>query len=389
MKTLVLSALALASAACSSVHHATATSTSAVIARHEDAEGTKVSWELFSGGDSQPELQRTEEVRSQVGYVGISCKAVTRELATIARAEPWQGAWLELVAKGSPAWEAGLRKGDIVLRVGDVDVSSGGQLIDWIETHAVPGEGFEVTFLPTSTNRTGEAPRVRTRIDPVGRDVFESFTESYQLASSAGIWRYAGLSLAELPASLAAQVYGEERAAVVVARTLLGSPAYAAGLRAGDRVLRCDGEPVEDLDVVRRAVRGRLEDIGAQAWPPDDGDWRDRVPEREGDLELEVTGPLGTHVASFELSTDLDDDTRIFVPILFEHESDLRRSETSVLDFIFQFGFNYESRELRSSTRERVSCWEFSLFPLGMFEFERRSDGSRRNTFFWFITFEG
>lgn len=388
-RTLTLAGLLSLTCSCLSVEHRESYKRNTVIAEVEDENGGRVTWELFSGRDSEPELQRTERLRTEVGYVGLSCKAVTRELAQSVRVEPWQGAWLEKVVQSSPAWEAGLRAGDIVVRVEDVDIASGGQLIDWVETNTIVGKTFELEFLPTSTNRTGNAPRVKTLIEPVGRDVFESFTESYELETSQGVWRYAGLSLAELPAPLAAEVYGSETATVVIARSLLGSPAYHAGLRAGDRVLTCDGERVDSIDVVRDAVRGRLSDIGAKAWPPNDGVWQNAAPEREGDLELDVDGALGAHSAAFELSTDLDDDTRIYIPILYDYESDLRRTETSFLDFIFQFGFNYESRELPSATRESINAWEFSLFPLGMFEFERKSDGSQRNTFFWFITFEG
>jgi len=384
---LVLAALIALSFACSSVQYHSVSS-SAVIASDEDENGTRVTWELFAGGGSRPELQRTERVRGEIAYVGLSCQAVTRELAASARIDPWQGAWLEDVEKESPAWEAGLRRGDVVLRVGDVDVTSGGHLIDWVETNGRPGEAFRLEYLPTSTNRTGEAPRIETRVLPTGREVFESFTESFQLETSEGVWHYTGLSLAEVPPSLAAEIYGADEPAVVIARALLGSPAYAAGLRAGDRVVRCDGAFVDSLDVVRDAVRGRLADIGAKVWPPNDGTWQVPAAEREGDLQLEVQGPLGPHVASFELSTDLDDDTRIYVPILLSHESNLRRSETEFLHFIFQFGFDYESRELPSATRESVDCWELSILPFGMFEFERSSDGDRRNTFFWFITFE-
>ena len=387
-RNLVLSLLLAWTTSCSSVEYGQASTRNAVVAESEFEDGSRVTWELFSGGDSEPELQRTERVRNEVGYVGLSCKAVTRELAQSVRVEPWQGAWLDKVVQASPAWDAGLRVGDIVMRVGEVDIASGGQLIDWVETHSVVGQPFELEYLPTSTDRTGDAPTVKAQIEPVGRDVFESFTESYELATSRGVWRYTGLSLAELPAPLALEVYGAEETTVVIARSLLGSPAYEAGLRAGDRVVACDGERVDSIKVVRDAVRGRLHDIGAKAWPPNDGTWQNAPPEREGDLELGVDGVLGAHSASFELSRDLDDDTRVFIPILFEYESDLRRTETSFLDFIFQFGFNYESQELQSATRESIEAWEFSLFPLGMFEFERGADGSQRNTFFWFITFE-
>ena len=60
----------------------------------------------------------------------------------------------------------------------------------------------------------------------------------------------------------------------------------------------------------------------------------------------------------------------------------------SFLDFIFQFGFNYRSRYHPSATRAPQKSWRFSALPLGMFEFSKSPEGKRRNTFFWFITFE-
>jgi hypothetical protein len=59
----------------------------------------------------------------------------------------------------------------------------------------------------------------------------------------------------------------------------------------------------------------------------------------------------------------------------------------SFLDFIFQFGANYRGSYRDSATRAPQSTWLFSLFPFGMFEFEKTRN-SNRYCFFWFIEFE-
>ena len=81
---------------------------------------------------------------------------------------------------------------------------------------------------------------------------------------------------------------------------------------------------------------------------------------------------------------NLQSSSSFYVPIVFNWRSDVASTRWSFLDFIFQFGANYRSNYRSSASRAPKKTWLFSLFPFGMFEFERARDHNRY-CFFWFI----
>jgi hypothetical protein len=384
----LLAALAPALASCVSNHSEIGSpfgKVGIVVAESETAEGAPVRWRLYPGIAGAPRLDRTEQVKTLTTRVGIAASPVTSERAQAVGVEPFVGVWVDKVEETSPAAKVGIVPGDIVLRVAGQDVTSVEQFEHLVSTRGVPGEelAFEVRVYRQRGEPLDGRPSAKVVIVPEAREITESSTESVSLETSRGVQKYTGAQFAVVPTGPAREVFGEERDVVVVAGVVKGSPAYYAGLRTGDRVVECDGQPVSSLRVVREAVVRRM-----------DEDWQrfdlvDVVVEGSSDapIELDVTGELGAHRASVDLSDEIDDVDRFYIPIVTSYRSDVDSARLSFLDFIFQFGFNYRSNTYDSSTREPVDTWKLSLFPLGMFEFEK---GVHTNeyTFFWLIDFE-
>jgi hypothetical protein len=105
-----------------------------------------------------------------------------------------------------------------------------------------------------------------------------------------------------------------------------------------------------------------------------------------GRLRVSVDGPLGPHSSHVGLVQDVGDDIDFHFPVLLSIESDTPRTKWSFLDFIIQFGANYKSTYVHSSTRSQESVTDFSMLPFGMFGYSSCPDWTQW-TFFWFITF--
>lgn len=353
-----------------------------------ETEGAKVSWRLQPGPGrgNAPHLERTEASSTPRARVGVTVSPVTRARADSAELEPWRGVWVDVVDPRGPAAKAGIVARDVILRVDGVDVSSAEQFTDLVRTHGVPGEPLD---LELSIYRGAGEPLngPRSAVVVVVPDSVadrQSRTESVELDYSPAYQTYTGLQVGEVPAALARDAFGAEEPVVVVTGVVVGSPAYAAGFRPGDRVRECDGAPVTSLNDLRAALRTRFAD---RRLPLED---LARIPLAESgakpgaSLALVVDGPLGDHAASLAVDEDMRDQTVVDVPILLEYKRSIDRKRVSFLDFIFQFGFNYHRRTHPSETREPKETWDLSILPFGMFEFEHHRNG-HRTTLFWFI----
>ena len=101
------------------------------------------------------------------------------------------------VAKGSAAEKAGFQPNDVLVRVGDEPIYGDHSIAEWVKAH--PGQPIEVTVERGAKMADGKYPTVKLKYEPRG------FT---------------------------------------VGPVIEGSPAAAAGLKKGDRILSVDGTPM-------------------------------------------------------------------------------------------------------------------------------------------------
>lgn len=230
----------------------------------------------------------------EAGYLGVRLQRVEGGLAEALDIEPDSGVLLGQVVEGSPAEEAGLAEGDIVLTVDGKQVSTPDDLRDEIRGHKA-GDKVALQVLRDGSKRTvsvklGESPKFERPLrDRVRRNVREM-----RIGGKQG---WLGVQTQPLSGDLA-DYFGAKDGGALVSEVVEDSPAAKLGLRAGDVITAVDGEAVTDPGELRRIVGDAEADAEVEVT------WlRDKRPQ-EGKTKLEVRegfafrepigdGPLG------------------------------------------------------------------------------------------------
>jgi PDZ domain-containing secreted protein len=367
-----------------------------LLTKVQNEDGTSQSWKIYADrqdNEGQSRLQLTGSESTIVAKIGVNVGPVTREFAKTRGATPFRGIAITRVTNNRPAQQAGIRTGDIILKVHGEDVTSPGQFQDLMATHAIVGVAMPISiFVEGKKDATGRisSPSEQTvMITPYGEKKTSSGTDSIPLSYSKGVQAFAGIQAVNIDSNLSRKVYDTDKAQVLIAGIVTGSEAYKAGLRSGDRIIKIDGKPVASLDDLKLAVRSRI--IGSNN-TPDIYDLAllsaetQGVEKRTDDIQIEVDGPLGAHEASFPINDEVTTQSNFNIPIVLGYKSNLSEVKMSCLNFIFQFGFNYRSQMHGSKTREPVETSKLSILPLGMFEVHHGLSGSSYRLF-WLINF--
>jgi Do/DeqQ family serine protease len=165
------------------------------------------------------------------GQFGFSVQDLTPELAAALGVEGQNGAVITAVEPNSAAAEAGLREGDLVLRLDGRPV---GGAADIRTRFGLLPVGAKVTL---DVLRSGRPLTLKGEI----ADPYRGFVPGERLA--------AGLQGALLGEGT------EDNQGLRVGTVTAESPAWEAGLREGDRVLSVNGEPVRGLKDLARGLR--------------------------------------------------------------------------------------------------------------------------------------
>jgi len=351
----------------------------------------KVVWRLYPGDDGSARIHKTE-VRTYLGArMGVSVRSINAKLAEELGVAAWEGVQITRVEGRSPAGQAGLQRGDVVLSVAGIDITSQEQFKEVVERRVSPEEVCEVAILRADG---GVRERGLLHVTPEAKEITESKTDSIRLESSYDVQTLTGMQVATVPEELAHEIFESSSPVTLVSGVVTGSPAYRSGLRGGDRIVEVDGEPVSTTQDVLRAVYARAGKmriastrVGAEL-PRAQPGVSAASAERPGrELNVKVEGALGPYRARVAVVDDLDKRSSFSVPIVVDYSSSARRTSWSLLDFIFQFGGNYRSEYKPSATRKTNRSSYLSLFPLGMFEF-KRSSTQKSYRLFWLINWK-
>ena len=164
----------------------------------------------------------------QRGWLGVGIEQVTPEIARRTKSEEGKGVWVNSVFEGDPAYRAGLRVGDIILKIGGAPVDTPSRMIRLIGSFS-PGQSVNLDIL-----REGHREVLTVMLDSQKRGREKQVARSYSELARAPM----GLEV-ESPEGL------EE---VVISRVNPKSPAGAAGLRAGDRIEAANGRAVGGIE---------------------------------------------------------------------------------------------------------------------------------------------
>lgn len=119
----------------------------------EDAQSIGFSIPINAAKGIIKNLKKTGKVER--GFLGVNFVSITADIAKEYNLEVKQGAYIfsengAAVVKGSPAYKAGLRKGDIITRVGELKVGKNGSLSSLMAEYAT-GETVQITYLRDGT----------------------------------------------------------------------------------------------------------------------------------------------------------------------------------------------------------------------------------------------
>ena len=181
------------------------------------------------------QLRETGRVRR--GYLGVEITNLDQDAAEAFGVDSTDGALIQEVRRGSPAQDAGLRNGDIIVEVDGRAVRNNRELIDYVASKP-PGTEVRVGVL-----RNGRPKEVDVRLgerDPVDAEIVDEASEEGELE-----WlglQYQGLTpglreMHQLPA---------DAQGVWVTDVRASSPLVDEGVGPGSLIAEVNGEPVED-----------------------------------------------------------------------------------------------------------------------------------------------
>ncbi len=185
------------------------------------------------------------------GFLGVSLNPqYGDEMAKSFGLDEAKGALVAEVMEDTPAAEAGLRSGDIILQVNDIDIDNNNELMN------------KVALLHPGTNVTLKIFRDGKQIEKeVELGTFPGDGESVKEAHK--VLDKLGFAVSELSGELASRLGYELDEGVVVSEVENGSIAQAAGIQAGHLILGVNRQPVTNLSrfnerVAKAAETGRL-----------------------------------------------------------------------------------------------------------------------------------
>ncbi len=164
------------------------------------------------------------------GWLGVSIRNLTPELAREAHVNTLAGALVVDVVKGGPAEKAGLKKNDVVIVYGDQEIRDSGTLRNDVAQTPV-GREVKLTVL-----RAGLKEHVTVAIGSL---------KKAETMIAAVVKERLGAEV-RAPAAKEVEQYGlKENQGVVIARLEAKGPLAKAGFEVGDMILAVDGQPVE------------------------------------------------------------------------------------------------------------------------------------------------
>jgi serine protease Do len=183
--------------------------------------------------------------------LGVAIQDIEPDMATALKLPSRNGVLISDVNLGSPAEKAGLRRGDVVLKVDNKPVDSAAQLRNLV---AAAGAGSKTRLM---IQRDGSSKDV----DVVLGESQGSKSQERRLGGSPGPSQsdVGGLSLEELTPAMRQRlgIASQVRSGVVVVDVAQGSTADKAGLEPGDVLIELDGRPIQSVDDFRSRWNGK------------------------------------------------------------------------------------------------------------------------------------
>jgi len=179
--------------------------------------------------------------RVERGYLGVAVQRVTPDLAKTFKLEGSQGALVASVAAGSPAMNAGVKRGDVIVEYDGHRIARSDALPRVVAETPV---GKDVALVVV---RDGKPVTLSVKVARLGEAPERAVAESNTTAPL-------GLTVQTLTPALARQFGLHESVGVLVRGVEGASPAADAGVQPGDVIAEIDRQPVKSVDDLERAI---------------------------------------------------------------------------------------------------------------------------------------
>jgi len=193
-----------------------------------------------------PQLEKSGHVVR--GWLGVAVQRVTPDLADALGLETQEGALVSQVTPGSPAADAGLKRGDVILSFGSNEIHRMRELPRAVAS-ATPGSKVDVVVL-----RDGKRETRRVTIAEMKEEGKEP-AEAPEAGGDQGSTSF-GFDIADVPPELRQRLDLAKDEGAVITRVYAGGPGASAGLRAGDVIVEVDRAAVAGgLDTEEKLTR--------------------------------------------------------------------------------------------------------------------------------------
>jgi serine protease Do len=178
------------------------------------------------------------------GYLGVVPQEITRELAEAKDLGETKGVIIASVEKGTPADDAGLLAGDVILEFAGTKISDVPQFRR-VVAGVTPGKAVDVVVIRDGKTRTLKTT-LSERPDVVALQETQTGPEET---------KWLGIEAVDLNDPIARDLDVQAQEGVLVVRVERGSPAAGGGLAVGDVILRIGDRPVRNLADYRSIIR--------------------------------------------------------------------------------------------------------------------------------------
>lgn len=195
---------------------------------------------------------KSEEKKIERGWLGVYVQDVTKDLKEAMDLKSKRGVLVRDVVEDSPADEAGIKSEDVILIFDGNKLKDSGDLISLIRQTS-PGNEADLVIVRDGKEKTvtvvlGKVPRDDLRmlelIPGFELGKFKPYSYSFSVFSGGRI----GVKVQDLNEQLGEYFGVKDGEGALVTEVDEDGPAYEAGLRAGDVIVKVDDEEIEDVD---------------------------------------------------------------------------------------------------------------------------------------------
>jgi serine protease Do len=190
-----------------------------------------------------PQLETKGEVTR--GYLGVTIQTITPALEKALKLQDQKGALVADVTKDSPAAQAGIQRGDVIVAFNGKDVAGNHDLPALVAGTPV-GQQATVTVL-----RNGQKLQLAVKVGQLPSERADNATlPEGSVQPTKEKW---GLQLRDLNPQLANQLHLQSEQGVAVVGVKPGSRADEAGIQKGDIILEVNRQPITSVhDAVKK-----------------------------------------------------------------------------------------------------------------------------------------